>query len=312
MIVSASYRTDIPAFYGRWFLRRLEAGFCWTANPYGGPPARIRLTADAVEGFVFWSKNPAPFGAALSEVRRRGIPFVLQFTITGYPDAIEAAVPPAARSIAAMERLAVAFGPAALVWRYDPILLTTATDAAWHRRQFARLARALVGMTDEVVISFAQIYTKSRRNLEAAGQRHGLGWRDPAAAEKRALLRELAAIAGGHGLRLALCAQPELAIEGTAPARCIDAARLARVAGRAAREAPAKGNRPGCLCAESRDIGAYDSCPQGCVYCYAVRRPAVAQQRLKEHDPDGPFLIPPRAVAKTDPKRAQSIRSISP
>ncbi|MDX1575308.1 MAG: DUF1848 family protein, partial [Kiloniellales bacterium] len=110
--------------------------------------------------------------------------------------------------------------------------------------------------------------------------------------EKVDLLRDLAAIAADQGIRPTLCTQPELAASGIAPARCIDAARLADLAGRPI-EARTKGNRPGCLCAESRDIGAYDTCPHGCVYCYAVRRPETAKHRYRAHDPAGAFLAPP-------------------
>ncbi|MFQ6017968.1 MAG: DUF1848 family protein, partial [Kiloniellaceae bacterium] len=101
---------------------------------------------------------------------------------------------------------------------------------------------------------------------------------------------DLAEIAGDFGMTASLCAQPELLGPGLEPARCIDAARLSAVAGRSI-PARTRGNRPGCLCAESRDIGAYDSCPHGCVYCYAVRRQALAKRRYRTHDPTGDFLI---------------------
>src|SRR5262249_14115705 len=124
MIISASYRTDIPAFYGRWFMKRLEAGFCRVMSPYGGAPSTVPLTRGAVDGFVFWSRNPAPFLAQLDEVKRRGFPFILQMTITGYPRPLEASVPAAARAAALLRAVAERFGPRAAVWRYDPILLT--------------------------------------------------------------------------------------------------------------------------------------------------------------------------------------------
>ncbi|MGH6953712.1 MAG: DUF1848 family protein, partial [Alphaproteobacteria bacterium] len=84
MIVSASYRTDIPAFYGPWFMRRLAAGHCRIVNPYGGPAQTVPLSADLVDGFVFWTKNLGPFLAHLPEVRRRGFPFVVQYTVNNY------------------------------------------------------------------------------------------------------------------------------------------------------------------------------------------------------------------------------------
>lgn len=301
MIVSASYRTDIPAFYGDWFRQRLQAGFCQVANPYGGPPGTVPLTAEVVDGFVFWTRNAAPFAEALAEVAARGIPFVVQYTITGYPRALEASVSDTKRSIAAVRALADRYGPRACVWRYDPLLLTSLTPPAWHRETFARLAAALTGAVDEVVLSFAQMYAKTRRNTARAAARHGFTWEDPPADRKTALLTELAAIAAAQGISASLCAQPDLLAPGLIPARCIDAARLSDVAGRTM-AAKTKGNRPGCLCAESRDIGAYDTCPHGCVYCYAVRAPEAAKRAYRAHDPADPTLAPPRVSRGPDRK----------
>ena len=295
MIVSASYRTDIPAFYGDWFLKRLEAGYCQVVNPYGGPVRKIALTPEAVAGFVFWTRNPGPFRTALREVARCGIPFVVQITATGYPRALETSVLPPERSVTLVEEIHEHYGPRAVVWRYDPVLVTSATPAAWHRRNFAALARQFAGTADEVVFSFAQIYAKTRNNLNRAVQHHGFAWQDPPDEEKRALLAELAAIARDLGLKPTLCAQPALLVPGLEPASCIDAERLLDIAGRPI-AARAKGNRPGCLCAESRDIGAYDSCPHGCTYCYAVRRPELAKRNHRAHDPESAFLIAPKAA----------------
>ena len=87
MIISASYKTDIPAFYGRWFLNRLDAGYCLMVNPYGRQTHRIDLSPAAVDGFVFWTRNPGPFGQAFKAVAARGNPFMIQVTVTGYPRA---------------------------------------------------------------------------------------------------------------------------------------------------------------------------------------------------------------------------------
>ena len=284
MIVSASYRTDIPAFYGAWFRERLRAGFCRVANPYGGPDYRVSLAEDDVDGFVFWTRNVRPFLPVLDEIAGLGLPFVVQFTITGYPRALEPSVVPVPEAIEQCLSLAKRFGPRALVWRYDPVFLTSLTTAAWHLETFAGLATRLGSATDEVALSFAQIYAKTKANSDRAARRHGFTWRDPAQEEKTALLRDLAAVAAEQGLAPSLCSQPGLADSGVPPARCIDAARLSDVAGRPI-GARTKGNRPGCLCAESRDVGAYDTCPHGCVYCYAVRRPEVAKRRHRSHDP---------------------------
>jgi DNA repair photolyase len=287
MIISASYKTDIPAFYGRWFLNRLGAGFCRMVNPYGGQTYRIDLTRPAVDGFVFWTKNLGPFLGALDVVADAGFPFVVQHSVTGLPTALERSVPDWERAAEHMAHVRDRWGPRAAVWRYDPIVTTDSTPPSWHRETFARIAGRLRGVTDEAVVSFLQPYRKTARNMDAAGQ----PWRDPDQEEKRALLADLAGIAAEHGMALTLCTQPELeGVPGVVPTRCVDAERLSDVAGRpvSARE---KGNRPGCFCAESRDIGDYDTCPHGCVYCYAVANRATAQRRFAAHDPEGEFLF---------------------
>lgn len=291
MIVSASYRTDIPAFYGRWFRARFAAGWCRVANPYGGRPYEVALRGPGVDGYVFWTRNTAPFAEALAEVRSAGLPFVVQFTVTAYPRPLETAVMDAERAVAQMRQLAARYGPRAVVWRYDPILLTDLTPPGFHRETLARLAGALRGITDEVVVSFANIYRKTRRNLDIAAHRHGFAWRDPELEERRDILAGLAPIAGENGMALTLCTQPTLDPPGTAPAACVDAGRLSDMAGRPI-AARTKGNRPGCFCAESRDIGAYDTCPHGCVYCYAVRSRDAARRAHKAHDPAAPMLAP--------------------
>lgn len=277
MIVSASYRTDIPAFYAAWFRDRLADGTVSVRNPYGGRPYRVSLRPDEVTAYVFWSRNMAPFGEALDRVAKDRVPFAVQFTVTGYPRPLESSTIAVEAAAAQIRDLAARYGPRAVVWRYDPVLLTSLTPPDWHRAQVERLSRALRGSVDEVCFSFAQIYRKTRRNLQRAAERHGFAWHDPPDDEKAELLAQLAAISGDHCISGTICSQ---AVLGGTPARCIDIERLSDVAGQSL-VARTKGNRPGCLCAQSRDIGAYDTCPHGCVYCYAVsdRDKAVAAHR---------------------------------
>jgi len=284
MIVSASYRTDIPAFYGDWFRRRLAAGHVEVRNPYGGPATRVRLDPEAASGFVFWTRNAGPFLPVLDSLARAGRPFMVQFTVTAYPRVLEPKVPAPEPALAQIRELAARFGPGVVVWRYDPVLFSAATDARCHRETFQRLADGVAGAVDEVVMSAATIYAKTRRNLDRAAAGTDLAWRDPEAVEKQTLLAELAALAARRGIAASLCAQPELTVAGTRPAACVDVARLSAIAGRPL-EARQKGNRPGCRCAESRDIGAYDTCPHGCVYCYAVTKRETAQRAFRRHDP---------------------------
>ncbi|HEV2405330.1 MAG TPA: DUF1848 domain-containing protein [Ktedonobacterales bacterium] len=323
MIISASYKTDIAAFYGEWFMRRLRAGSCRMVNPYGRQVYTVNLKREpddegreGVDGFVFWTKNIGPFLRHLPEIRERGYPFVVQHTINGYPRQLESRVVNYDRAVAHMRRLADEYGPKVAVWRYDPILISSLTPPEWHRATFGKLAEGLHGATDEVVISFAQVYQKTERNMDLAARRArpSFTWREHEAFaysderldDARALVRDLAGMAREKGMRLTVCSQTRFHVEGVVgPAHCIEATRLAEIAGKSI-DAKEKGNRPECACSASRDIGEYDTCPHGCVYCYAVQDRDKALGRYRAHNPDSDFLFEPEPrtiqVART-PKR---------
>jgi hypothetical protein len=180
MIISASYKTDIPAFYGDWFEKRLEAGYCKVINPYNRRQvSRISLMPEDVDGFVFWTKNLGPFEKRLERVAEFGRPFTVQYTITGYPRELESSVVDADRSVQHVRAVAERYGPKAAVWRYDPILFSSLTPIDFHLQNFENRAGALEGSCDEVVISFAQIYKKTLRNLDQAAREFGFAWEDP-------------------------------------------------------------------------------------------------------------------------------------
>jgi hypothetical protein len=290
VIISASYRTDIPAFYSAWFMNRLREGYCRVINPYGGGAHAVSLRPGDVDGFVFWTRNLRPLLPHLEEVCQVA-PFTVQFTVTGYPRVLESSVIGTEEAITQLREVRRRFGPRVAVWRYDPIVFTSALDAEAHAANFATLTRDLTGVVDEVVLSVVHPYKKTRRNLDRAAQAGGFAWHDPSADAKRALLCRLADIAVDAGISASLCSQPELLGPGIGEARCIDAERLSDVAQQpiAAREA---GNRPGCRCALSRDIGAYDTCPHGCAYCYAVSDRDRAVANFRRHDPISLSLSP--------------------
>lgn len=302
MIISASYKTDIPTFYGDWFINRLRAGHCKTLNPYNRQIVRVSLKPGDAQGFVFWTKNVGPFIGHLAEVHRRGFPFVVQHTINGYPRVLEEAVVDAAKSVEHVRRLAEEYGPRVSVWRYDTIVHSSVTPRKFHVETFSRLAKELGGATDEVVISFAHLYEKTLRNMNRAADANGLTWSDPSDDWKRSLLVELTEIAASNRIKLTVCSQPRFIVPGSGEARCVDAIRLNEIGGTAFKS-KLKGNRKECGCYESRDIGEYDTCPHGCVYCYAVKNRELALQRFRQHDPESEFLFPPPADAVEAPTK---------
>ena len=299
MIVSASYKTDIPTFYGDWFMNRLRIGYCKMANPYSKEIVRVALDRDSVDAFVFWTKNLGPFVPHLPEIRARQFPFVIQYAINNYPRSLEFSVVDAARAVEHVRRISAAFGPRVCVWRYDTIIFSSITPAKFHLHNFADLATRLSGAVDEVVVSFAHFYKKTLRNLEWAGKEFGFDWWDPDLTEKQKLLKQLVEMAASVGIQLTVCSQPAFLVPGASQARCVDARRLSDVAGQTI-PARLKGNRKECGCYHSVDIGEYDTCPHGCVYCYAVQGRDLAQARYRKHDPESEFLFtPPLPPAKS-------------
>ena len=292
MIISASYKTDIPAFYGEWFINRLHAGYCKAINSYNRRPYRVNLTPEAVDGFVFWTKNIGPFLTHLEEVHRLGYPFIVQYTITGYPRSLEFSVVDARRAVEHIRHISNIYGPRVAVWRYDTIVFSSETPIDFHLQNFETLAKAMVGAVDEVIISFAQIYKKTLRNMNWAAQKFNFTWTDPADEVKYNLTTELAQIAQAHGMQLSMCGQRQFLAPGVIDAKCIDALRLSDVAGRVI-VTKRKGHRSECGCFASKDIGEYDTCPHGCVYCYAVKNRDLARRRYKEHNPKSEFLSNP-------------------
>ena len=292
MIISASYKTDIPTFYGEWFKNRLESGYCKMVNPYNRRVYKVSLRKEDVDGFVFWTKNIGPFLEKLAFVQERGYPFIVQYTINGYPRILEFSVVDADRSIEHMKTIAAAYGGNVAVWRYDPILLSSETSVDFHYRNFDGLAKRLEGTTDEVVVSFVQLYRKTLRNMNWAAEQFDFGWEDPTDETKLQMTEYFAEIAASYGMQLRMCSQDKYLVKGVGPARCIDAERLSEIAGYSI-GAKVKGNRSDCGCHLSKDIGEYDTCPHGCVYCYAVLNRDLARERYKEHDPNGEFLFIP-------------------
>ncbi len=291
MIISASYRTDIPAFYKKWFKNRLEAGYCMVANPYSNKPYRVPLTKSKVQAFVFWTKNIGPFFDNLDILKQKNIPFMVQYSINNYPKWLENRVIPLQRSVNHVKRLVDLYGERLVVWRYDPIVLTSKTPINWHIDNFLLIAKELHGLVDEVVMSFMQFYKKTVRNISQDVGLKEIEFIDPDLKFKQDMIKVLSNVANDFGMNISLCTQPNLVSSTAKPAACIDLNRLSDIAGYNIKS-KLKGNRSGCYCAESRDIGAYDSCLHGCVYCYAVNSTKFATSKVRKHDPNSEFLVP--------------------
>lgn len=167
MIISASRRTDISAFYAEWMVRRLREGYCTVPNPFDRKQvSRISLRPEDVETIVFWTRNPRPLMPYLDELDSRGYRYYLQFTILGYPRQIDPKTPAATTSVEAFRELAGRLGPGRVIWRYDPIVLTSITPPAFHEENFRRSAESLRGYTCRVVVSIVDMYRKIEKRMK--------------------------------------------------------------------------------------------------------------------------------------------------
>lgn len=288
LIISASRATDIPAFYTDWFFRRLEKGYVRWRNPFSGQDRYVSF--GNTRFIVFWSKNPAPLLPQLSRLKERGIGCYIQYTLNDYEaEGLEPNVPPLTQRIDIFRRLVDALGPGAVVWRFDPLLLTDQINIDTLLEKIAHIADALVGYTEKLVFSFADIesYKKVSRNLRHSG----INYREWDEATMRELASRLLMLnRDSWNFRLATCAERiDLSKYDIGHNRCIDPELISRLAPDDSvlqnflyNARCDSGQRKACGCILSKDIGAYNTCPHGCLYCYANTSPASAFENYKK------------------------------
>lgn len=263
-MVSASRRTDIPAFYLGWLIESLRRGEAWVANPFSGKPYRVDLRPRAVHSLVLWSKDFGPFLRCREAFSLYRLYF--HFTVTGLPRRLEPRAPAMEEAVAQAGELVRIYGPEVVVWRFDPLLFFAGVEE--RVEAFGRLARMMrrVGVR-RATIGFFRPYPKALRRME------GLNFRLPSEEEKREVARRLLGLAREEGISLALCSAPRLReeVEGFSPEACIDGRVLSRVFGEPCSTARHAGQQEGCTCTLSRDVGGYEKmpCAHGCLYCYA-------------------------------------------
>lgn len=275
MIFNISSRTDIPAFYTPWLLKRLEEGYVMVRNPYDGRKV-IRYEFHENDILCFVSKDFSPLIPYLGDIAKK-FRIHLYHTVTGYGRDIERDVPPIKKRIETFIRASEAVGAKNISWRYDPIMVYSRYDTAFHERAFSYLCEKFSGYTGLCIFSFISLY----RSVEASMP----GIMPVSPEDKESIVRAMAGPALEKGIMLQSCAGAfEYSDRPVRHCGCIspevlgfeDVRRL-------------KASRPGCLCVENRDIGAYGTCMHGCLYCYAGSRRPADRARIG-HDKDSPFL----------------------
>lgn len=264
MIISASRRTDIPAFYSDWFMERIREGFVLVRNPLNiHQISKIKLTPDVVDFIVFWTKNPEPLLDKLDELQDYN--YYFQFTLNSYDTDIEEFVPNKGKYvISTFKKLSDMIGKEKVIWRYDPILLNDKYSIAYHIENFEKLAKQLSDYTEKCTISFVDLYKKTEKNLKGTNV---IPFNDETI---RDIAKELVSIAQQYNLKMDTCAEKiDLSDIGIEHAHCIDADLMERLTNCQYCLSKDKNQRKECGCAESIDIGAYNTCKNGCKYCYA-------------------------------------------
>lgn len=283
MIINTGQRTDIPAFYAKWFANRLKEGYVCVRNPFDHHQvSRYRLDPKVVDVISFCSKDPSGMFPYMDLLKDYGQHWYV--TITPYGKDIEPNVPDKHKILDDFRKLSSMVGVDAANWRYDPIFVSDKYTMDYHIHAFRQMAEALDGYTKVVVISFIDLYAKVRRNFpEAVEVTHE---------QRIALGKQIIQIAAEHGMTVRPCAEGnELAQYGADCSGCMKISDYERAIGKkfsAPKTAPARAE---CACYLSCDIGAYDTCRHLCRYCYANNDTAKVMANQKLHDPASPFLI---------------------
>lgn len=284
MILSASRRTDIPAFFSDWFFNRIKEGSVCVRNPMNAHQvSRINISPEVTDCIVFWTKNPIPMLDRLNKLEEYN--YYFQYTVNAYGRDTEPFVPPLEERIDAFRRLSQRIGRERVIWRYDPIILTQRYDVDFHLDAIRKIASELNGYTEKLVFSFVDVY--SGKNQKAL---INMGYKQFSQLELDRFVQMLTAIAAENNLTLATCAEKiDLDKYGITHNSCIDGELIERIAGYKLKT-KADNQRGECRCIKCEDIGSYDTCTHGCTYCYANYRRDAALAKVSRYDPESPIL----------------------
>lgn len=285
MIISASRRTDLPTYYSAWLYTRLREEYVLVRNPMNYHQiSKVDLSPTVVDGIVFWTKNPIPMLERIHEIEKYN--FYFQFTLNPYGKDVEPNVPSKNDTIIpAFIELSKIVGRERIIWRYDPILFNQYYTMDYHRKYFRRLAAILSAYTEKCTVSFLDLYRKTERNilpLQIIPETHE---------QQLDLMYSFSKIAKEYGIYIDTCAE-EIDLSGLqiAHACCIDKDRFERLGKYKLSLEKDKNQRDECGCIASIDIGAYNTCKNGCLYCYANYSNTAVQKASEKHNPNSPLL----------------------
>ena len=284
MILNTGSRTDTVQYYTKWLLKRFEEGFVYSRNPlFPDKVTRYELNPETLDCVVFCSKNYEPILPYIKQITDKFNTY-FHYTITAYGKDVEPNVPYIDKSIETLIKLSDIVGRQKIGWRYDPILLTEKYTKNVHYETFDYMAAKLSPYVDRCIFSFVEMYKKLQTNMPEIIQ---LTEND-----KNDIAKNIGDIAKKYKLTLQTCAtQANYEEYGICQSGCMTAEILGKANNVTFKKLSHRGNRAGCGCIESRNIGDYDTCPNGCKYCYANKNPELALENFKKHNPDSPLIL---------------------
>ena len=303
MIISVSRRTDIPSYYAEWFFNRIKEGYVYVRNPMNiRQIGKICLSPSVVDGMVIWTKNPIPMMRRLDELEK--YTYYFQFTLTSYGRDIEANLPSKNQDlIPAFRSLSRQIGKERVVWRYDPIFFNDIYTMDYHKKYFRVMASKLGAYTEKCTVSFLDLYKNTLRNIRP------FAVRAPVKEEQLELMDVFVKTANEYGFDLDTCAEEiDLSSLGIKHACCVDKDRLEQIGHYRLKVKKDAGQRDICGCVSSIDIGTYNTCKNGCVYCYANESRKTVESRTQRHDPRSPLLF--GEVGKEDVIKERKMESL--
>lgn len=284
MIINTGGRTDSVQYYTKWLLKRFEEGYVLARNPlFPNKVTRYELTPSKVDCVVFCSKNYKPILSDIKSITNKFNTY-FHYTITAYGKDIEPGVPSIDESVETLIELSKIVGKERVAWRYDPVLLTDKYTIDTHKITFAYLAEKLAPYIDRCIFSFVEMYKKLQSNMPEL---------IPLGIEDMDMLAQiLGGIAKENKIYIQTCGtNGDFSKYGIHKSGCMTLDILGRANGIEFKTLKHKGMRQGCHCIESRDIGAYDTCMNGCKYCYANKNPQKAFENYKFHNPNSPLIL---------------------
>lgn len=281
MILFASGRTDIPAFYSNWFVNRVNAGFVDVRNPFN-PRLVSRINFSDVDLIMFCSKNPLPMIDKLDVIK---VPVLFHVTITPYGKEIEPNIPDKRLIIEGVKRLSLKLGTDNVVLRYDPIFLSDKYSIDYHIRTFDKLCKNLNGYVNKIIVSFMDEYKNVRKNKNI------LKYRVFTKDDYKMIGNAFSKSARDNGMVVQTCFEDEDLTEyGFVKGECLSHELAYILTGKKFKSSNVRKEKK-CECVQMTDIGDYNSCLHMCKYCYANYDEKIVSSNFKMHDDNSSLLI---------------------